>query len=91
MRAPPPEPLTMISGNFRRVASSVAQRQLLADDGPHAARHEGEVGDGEHDRPPTNVASSHHGRVGHACLGLLRLDAVAVEDAIVKLQGIAWP
>ena len=41
MRAPPPEPLMMMSGSFSSVARFDQAREPLADDGAHAAHDEG--------------------------------------------------
>ena len=51
IRAPPPEPLTMISGSFCSVASSIGPGQLLADDRAHAAHDERRIGDAEGHAP----------------------------------------
>ena len=89
MRAPPPEPLTMINGSDNFVASSMARVRLLADDRAHAAGHELKIGDPEHDRPPANEAAADDGGVGQSRLRLLVLDAFGVGDAILERERIA--
>ena len=74
MRAPPPEPLTKMSGSCSSRRLLGGPRQLLADDRAHAAGHEGEIGDAEHHRPAADEAPPDDGRVGHAGLGLLGLE-----------------
>ena len=63
-------------------------RQLFADDGTHAAGHEGEIGDAEHDRPAANVAPADHRGVLHAGLGLLRFQSFAVQNAVGEAEHV---
>ncbi len=89
IRAPPPEPLTKISGSCSSVASSDGAGQLLADDRAHAAGHEGEVGDAEDDRPAADEALADHGGVGHAGLGLLVDEPLVIRDAVHESERVA--
>ena len=76
MRAPPPEPLTMISGKSLVVARSIGAGELFADDGPHAAHDERRVGDAERHAAGTDHAGADDGRVAQArsrfCSSLIR-------------------
>ena len=88
IRAPPPEPLMMISGRSSRRGSLDQPRQPLADDRAHAPHDERRIGHAERHAPGTNHAGAGEGRVAHPGPRLLGLESFRVRLLIAKAERI---
>ena len=78
MRAPPPEPLMMISGRFVVGGAFDEAGEPFADDRAHAAHDEGRIGDAEGDAAGADHAGAGEGGVAEAGAFLFGDEALGV-------------
>ena len=88
MRAPPPEPLMMISGKSSRRGSLDEPRQPFADDRAHAPHDEGRIGHAKRHAAGANHAGAGEGRVAQAGPRLLGLEPFGVRFLVAKAERI---
>ena len=88
MRAPPPEPETMISGSCSLAWPARRRRELLADDAAHAAHDEGRIGDGKGHAAGADHAGAAEGRVLQPGAVLLIHELLAIGGLVDEFQRV---